>query len=340
MSVDFNGTNAKLQLSSISGLSYPISIFCWLLPDTTNTNYMVAGFGEDGGGRELMLYAEGAGSGKMRAFARTPSTGPNSTTSVTAAWTPALAVYTSDTSRTVYYGAGASVTDTTALDSGTIAALSRLVVGVRGIDESLFFAGLVAHVAVWSGGSALGQTQFDALAGGAVPSTVSSGTLWDYWALATSASTHTGTNGRVLTAFGGVSTGASNPPVGGASFGAGATLAAIVAAGSLTTTASGFTSAATLGAVVAAGSLGATAGTITSEPLRTNNGTLLASVALSYVAVYNQATGALVVRKTGVSTNGSGVFSFSDPAIAAGTTYRVDWETAAGQRRMPLATAA
>lgn len=81
-------------------------------------------------------------------------------------------------------------------------------------------------------------------------------------------------------------------------------------------------------------------GSLVSEPLKTNNGTLLASVALDFVAVYDDTTGALVVRKTGLSTNGSGVFTVTDPALVAGVTYRVDWQTAGGQRRMPRKAAA
>lgn len=80
-------------------------------------------------------------------------------------------------------------------------------------------------------------------------------------------------------------------------------------------------------------------GTVTSEPLTTNNGTLLANVALNFVALYDQATGALVVRKTGLSTNSAGVYSFTDAAVVQGTVYRHDYETVDGHRRMPLKAA-
>lgn len=80
--------------------------------------------------------------------------------------------------------------------------------------------------------------------------------------------------------------------------------------------------------------------TFTSEPLKRNNGTLIASKALNYVAFYNDATGALVLRKTGVSTDSSGIFSVTDPALVAATFYKVDWETVDGERRMPRKLAA
>lgn len=95
-------------------------------------------------------------------------------------------------------------------------------------------------------------------------------------------------------------------------------------------------SATTASAVGTVSSTGSTAnGTFTSEILRDYGGTVLASVTLNYVRFYNDTTGALVLSKTGVSTNASGIVTFSDAALVAGQTYRVDWETAAGSRRMP-----
>lgn len=102
------------------------------------------------------------------------------------------------------------------------------------------------------------------------------------------------------------------------------------------------TIAATLGNVVGAiTSTGSTAnGTFTSEVLKDYAGNVLANTALNFVRFYNDTTGALVLNKTGVSTNGSGIVTFSDAALVAGTTYRVDWETSAGSRRMPRKAAA
>lgn len=77
------------------------------------------------------------------------------------------------------------------------------------------------------------------------------------------------------------------------------------------------------------------AGTFTSEVLKDNVGNVVANKALNFVALYNDTTHALVVLKTGLSTNASGVFTVSDPLLTAGQTYRPDWETVDGQRRMP-----
>ena len=93
-----------------------------------------------------------------------------------------------------------------------------------------------------------------------------------------------------------------------------------------------------VGAITSTGNT--TNGTFTSEVLKDYAGNVLASVSLNYVRFYNDTTGALVLNKTGVTTNASGIVTFSDAALVAGTTYRVDWETSAGSRRMPRKAAA
>lgn len=76
--------------------------------------------------------------------------------------------------------------------------------------------------------------------------------------------------------------------------------------------------------------------TITSQPLKDNTGSLLASQDLDYVSIYDSTTGALVLRVTGISTNSSGIFSVSDAALTSGVTYKLDWKiTAQASARMP-----
>lgn len=121
-----------------------------------------------------------------------------------------------------------------------------------------------------------------------------------------------------------------------------ATLANVTASVGHTTGTLKTTIAATLGNVAGAiTSTGSTAnGTFTSEALKDYAGNVLANTALNFVRFYNDTTGALVLNKTGVTTNGSGIVTFSDASLVAGITYRVDWETAAGSRRMPRKAAA
>jgi len=62
---------------------------------------------------------------------------------------------------------------------------------------------------------------------------------------------------------------------------------------------------------------------ITTEPLKNNTGTLLTSTGSITADVYNISTGALVVRKTGLTSDASGVVSFTDPLLVTATEYRV-----------------
>lgn len=77
--------------------------------------------------------------------------------------------------------------------------------------------------------------------------------------------------------------------------------------------------------------IAAAAGTITSQPLTRNTGVLAGVVSLDFVDLSNPSTGALVVRKTGLSTNASSIFTFSDAAAVTGTTYRIDWRESTGE---------
>lgn len=91
------------------------------------------------------------------------------------------------------------------------------------------------------------------------------------------------------------------------------------------------TAADTVSATVTAGAQGS----LITEPLVRNNGTLAANSALDYLALYNKDTGALVIRKTGLTTNASAIAAFTDPAVVQGVEYKIDWQEASGQRRMP-----
>lgn len=77
-----------------------------------------------------------------------------------------------------------------------------------------------------------------------------------------------------------------------------------------------------------------TPGVFISEPLTTNNGTILTNKALNYVALYNDTTGVLVLRVTSLSTNASGIFSVTNIALTPGTVYKADWESVDGHKRM------
>lgn len=79
--------------------------------------------------------------------------------------------------------------------------------------------------------------------------------------------------------------------------------------------------------------------TLVSAPLSRNNGTLAANAALTFVRLYNPATGALVYEFTGLSTDAAGVFRCQGNGLVAGT-YLVVWLEATGQRGAALGVAA
>jgi len=80
----------------------------------------------------------------------------------------------------------------------------------------------------------------------------------------------------------------------------------------------------TQGNVVSSGAIySALTGTLTTAPLKNNAGALLANEVGATAFVHNVATGALVVLKTGQTTNAAGIMTINDAAILYGVAYRV-----------------
>ncbi len=292
--------------------------------------------------------------------------------SVTGGWDLIVLTYKKDGSRIAYKNGSASQTTTTNMAeywAGGVG-FDYVSFGTMPYDSSNVRAKM-AHGAVWN--KELTAAEVASLYNGGTagagknPTAVQNANLVFYAPLTSDATVTTG--GVTLTATGSPTyDGADNPNVDAAS-GSGPTtsIAATTAnvVGSLSssqpaTSAISATTANTVGSVASVSgtssssisattantvgsvtSVGNTAnGTFTSEALRDNVGNLIASKALNFVCLYNDTTGALVVRKTGLSTNSSGIFSFTDAAITAGVTYRVDWEDVDGKRRMPRKAAA
>lgn len=80
---------------------------------------------------------------------------------------------------------------------------------------------------------------------------------------------------------------------------------------------------------------------LTSNPIKNNTGTLLTSQPFeAYVS--NPSTGALVLKKTGLTSHATtGVITFTDAALTASTSYRVVWrQTSTGAEGLETLTAA
>ena len=88
--------------------------------------------------------------------------------------------------------------------------------------------------------------------------------------------------------------------------------------------------------------MGLAPGVITTPVLKNNTGTILASVSGIVANIYHPTTGTLVVRKTGLSSNGSGIVTIRDVLLDAGTTYAYELDLSATSqgRRLPTAVAA
>jgi hypothetical protein len=246
----------------------------------------------------------------------------------------------------MYYGSNAGTSSSVSVVDD-ISNHDRVTIGAwrhNGGAAGLFTNGEVAEAHFYN--VALTATDVENIRTGAVLPEAVSGWV-DGWTLETFnvGGTYTSIGGaRTLTAVGGVSAGIRSHPITRSTpsvFTGNITLDAVGTSGTFQGVAAGaFAGAITLDDAAPTGSFGASSGTLVSEPLRTNNGTLLASTALAHVAIYNDTTGALVLRRTSISTDASGVFTITDPAIVAGVTYRIDWETSGGHRRMPRKLAA
>lgn len=120
-----------------------------------------------------------------------------------------------------------------------------------------------------------------------------------------------------------------------------AVLANVTAGGGMVSVASSLTGTVDLAGITAAGGMGAPPGVITSPVLKNNTGTILASVTGIVANVYNPTTGALVVRKTGLTSSAGGVVTITDMLLVQGTTYAYELDLSATSqgRRLPVGTA-
>jgi hypothetical protein len=152
-SFQFNGTTAYMELAPSPILALPCTIAAWFNPDTDTVDRSVASVGA--GTARFLLQAGGATAGDpIQAF----SVNAAGTTQVASAgdfgplsWQHAAGVWASSTSRTAYYNgvAGAANTTNNTADPTTFL---RATVGMRynGNVRGGFFAGKIAHVAIWN----------------------------------------------------------------------------------------------------------------------------------------------------------------------------------------------
>lgn len=223
MSRSFNGSSQYLSTTTAPVTGYPFTIAGWF--KTTNGGTMACL--SDTGAPGYDHFRADTDNANNTYLASYPSGGSafpsNLWTSNT--WSHFAAICTSSTSRRIVVNGNWASSGTSTGDV-TPSSLDKFYVGVADNDanETLagYFAGLVAHVAVWS--SALSQTDVESLAGpfssgaqsgsGANPLAVQAASLVAYWPLAGSTSPEPDSKGsNSLTLTGSPGAGASDPTV-------------------------------------------------------------------------------------------------------------------------------
>lgn len=205
------GGNFLRYTGTMGVTASPVTMFAWYRRIPTSAGYWatITKYKNVPGSAELALQVT---SGDNAAFGCSQSggyaraeTGGAWTANV---WIPIVGVYRADNTLQCY---ALSETPTAgSVGAFTAEASPVFEVGDGGTDNT---EGKIAHVAIWS--SALSAGNITSLLGGADPSTISSGTLIEYWAL--TGSSLVGLNGRTLSVVGTVpSDSGDNPTVGAA----------------------------------------------------------------------------------------------------------------------------
>jgi hypothetical protein len=332
MAVTFNGTTSNLVWSGAIASAFPFSIFAWIKPGSAASAHFVAASGNNAGGDiELAAFADGANGVKAFSRAGGGSTNAANPAAIQTTWQPVLVCFDSTGQRRSFYAAGAVATDFTS-SNGFASAHNRFAVGCRGISDSLFFAGDIAAVAVWQGGSQMTQGHFDSLAGGADPITVNAAQLVEYWRLVNAADL-TGTGGRTLTATA-VTTAGTDPFGSPSVLSGGGALDDLAAGGALSSGASDMSGGGVLADLLAAGSLGPNPGTCVIPALKNWSGSLQTAATVPWVTFCRLTDAVQVLILANQVTHASTAdLSVTNAALAPGTWYMALGFSADGSQR-------
>lgn len=166
MARNFNGTSARIHVSSAVVTAPPYTMACWfrttnmtqlgclLSLSSSTADYSTIFFRGDVAGDPIDILAEGPGQAVSR-----------STTGCTSGkWHHACGVFTSATSRTVYLDGGSSATNT----NPRTTTLNQTEIGAW--RSSLWFSGDIAEVGIWN--IDLSVAEIAALANGVSPALI------------------------------------------------------------------------------------------------------------------------------------------------------------------------
>jgi hypothetical protein len=169
MAYELNGTTQYLYTTSVPVSTLPISICAWFYPDSLNGYHLLAGISQGTGGAVFSLDARGGDAGDPVAasdfrgnqYRSAATTVPY----VTGQWQHGAAIFTSNTSRTIYLDGGNSVTNTVSA-SGT-PTFNKVGIGIyfNGAGSpSSYLDGRIAEVGIWN--AALTAAEIASLAKG------------------------------------------------------------------------------------------------------------------------------------------------------------------------------
>jgi hypothetical protein len=315
MALSFSGVNSWLKYTGPIATAMPLSMFCYAKSNGDATARTAVGTGRVNGGDPVYCsIGKNASSNYPIASHRTPGSSRSSTGAAvisSSAYMPICGIFLSTGTQVRYGAAGALSTLEATARTDVLSAHEHFFVGA-GADLATPTAGMwigdIGEVALWS--SDLSNADHVLLEGGALPETVSPGTLIDVWDLETFqvSGNYVGrVNGKVLASSGsGVSQAATHPitrtvagttinctPGNAAATGAQATIqgtvtiAATVGAASatgatatVTNSIPGSTVACTVGNAAASGATAAVGTFVQSDRLINNTGTLLPATAV------------------------------------------------------------
>lgn len=200
MSLTFNGTSAFLELAAAISTTRPITLFARIKPSGSTATQGIMSVGKSGTtGYSALITVSGTTVRAQEGAIAGGSFSAAITGLTTGAWQAVMGRFNTTADRSVSRGANTFVGNTNTLDSG-IGTHDRFRVGDWTNSASrIWFSGDIAEVAAWAGN--ISQADYDAIVAGALPETISTGTLIDVWPLVTQAATQVGiVNGLVLTA--------------------------------------------------------------------------------------------------------------------------------------------
>jgi hypothetical protein len=179
----FNGTSNYMELPRAVVSAVPLTIVAWFNPDNDTAALAIAGIG--GTTSRFQMIADGTTAGDP-VVAQSTNTGGTTQHAAQGdfaptTWQHAAGVWASSTSRTAYLN-GAAGTPNTA--SNTPSGMTKTIIGARyqGGTRGIFFAGKLAHVAIYN--IALSGTDIANLATpGTLPTSVQNANLVFYASL-------------------------------------------------------------------------------------------------------------------------------------------------------------